>query len=484
MKAPAHTRGARRHPILGAASLAIQSLTLNALSLFATAYIIRRMGTLHYGEWAAAASLASAHLVVTNPGLRTLFVRDVARRPDNAKELLAEQLGLRLVLGALAAASAMSICLLFGYPPIVVACMAVGCVWIILSALWTTLGDLLQSLELFATYSAVGMVSGLVVTASAVLVAYLGYGSVALTVAYLTAPAVNAVLYWNEVSKRVPIGIRWSRFRAIELLRESRLVGFNALSTTIRDRAEQLLVPTLVGLEAFGVFSVGTIAADRLGNIPDAIGTAFYPRISHATAASKVTADAAVLSMLTLGVAVCVPVAILGTFLAPLIAEIMLPGSSETGRALMSVSVWSVPLMALSTGMLYSLQASGHYDLAARAGFLATTVSAGLSLALISTLGLTGAAWSFVARPAILTVMLLLPFLRVFPSVLVAVPFVRILLSASTLGAVCLVADRQRIFPALGYASAGVVAYGLALLGTRVVSASAVRQLLPSAAPE
>src|SRR4029450_3999996 len=78
-------------------------LRLNALGLFATAYIIRRLGPLQYGEWATAAALASAHLVVTNAGLRTIFVRDLARLPERAADLLAVQLALRIALGLLAA---------------------------------------------------------------------------------------------------------------------------------------------------------------------------------------------------------------------------------------------------------------------------------------------------------------------------------------------------------------------------------------------
>src|SRR6185436_12733252 len=123
-------------------------------------FIVRRLGPLHYGEWATASSLAAAHMVITNFGLRTLFVRNVARAPDHAADLLAAQLGLRLSLGVVASAIAMLICVLVPYPPIVIACMAVWCVWILISVVSTTLGDVLQSMERFDAYSAGSMGAG------------------------------------------------------------------------------------------------------------------------------------------------------------------------------------------------------------------------------------------------------------------------------------------------------------------------------------
>src|SRR6476660_2801659 len=198
-------RGARRHPVFGGAFLATQFLGLNVLGLFSTAFIIRQLGALQYGQWATAAVLAAAHLIVTTAGLRPIFVRDVARRPGHARDLLADQLAIRMVLGVLAAASAMTICLLLRYPPVVIACMAVGSIWIMLSVISSTLGDLLQSLEEFGSYSVSGLISGLAVTAASIAAVYQGYGPIGLSIAYLTAPAVNVLLYWHVAAKHVQV---------------------------------------------------------------------------------------------------------------------------------------------------------------------------------------------------------------------------------------------------------------------------------------
>jgi O-antigen/teichoic acid export membrane protein len=170
-----------------------------------------------------------------------------------------------------------------------------------------------------------------------------------------------------------------------------------------------------------------------------------------------------------------------GAYLAESISDILFPGSSNTCRAVIQVTVWSVPLLAMSLGMSFAIQAAGHHQIVARAGLRATVLSAALSLLLIARFGIAGASWSFVARPAILMFALLSSFRRTFPGILAGLPFGRILMSASTLAAICVFTKGQRIWPALAFAVIGFGAYGLALLASRVLSISVLlRRPMPS----
>ena len=470
--------GPRRSPALGAAFLAAQTLSLNAISLLSTAFIVRKLGSLRYGEWATAAALAAAHQVITNIGLRTLFVREVARRPAAAGELLTQQLGLRLGLGVLACASAMTVCLLVGYPPVVLTCMAVGCVGILLSVVGTTLGDVLQALERFGAYSIVGVVSGLAVTAASVVAVLAGGGAVALTIAYLTQPLVSACLLWSQARWHVHLVSRWNWASAKRQLIEARFLGANSVASAAADNAVGLLVPAIVGLERFGVFSAGTIVADRLRTIPDAVGTAFYPSVSRSAAQSREAGERSVVSMLTIGIAACAPMAIAGVYVARPIAAILLPHDVLAGQMVIQVTVLALPLTALAIAMLYSLQAAGHYDTAARLGIGASLVSVVTSAACVVTAGTTGASWAFVAKPAILAVALIPAFHKVFPRALARPPWVRILIASSALAAICHLARNRNIVGAMAYSAAGFGVYGAGLLAMRVFSVSDLFGLL------
>jgi O-antigen/teichoic acid export membrane protein len=461
--------------MFGGAFLAGQFLALNVLGLFSTAYTIRHLGAVRYGEWATAAALTAVHLILSTIALRPTFIRNVAQHPERAPELFAEQLGLRLVLAMAAAASALAISVLLRYPPIVIACTAVGAVWIVLSVISSTLGDLLQSLERFGTCSVTSLISGLAVTVAAVVAVHQGAGPVGLSVAYLTAPAVSVWLYWRVATRQVRIGVNWDASRAKALLRESRLLAVGQIASAARDRLEHLLVPSLTSLEAFGILSAGAMVADRLGNVPDAICTAFYPRMSRAAHGHDGCAlERTVISLFTIGLAASVPLAMIGTYLASSIADILLPGSRDACRSVIQISVWAVPLLAMTFGMSFSLQAAGQQETVARLGIRATAISVLISAALVGAFGITGASWSLLTRPAIVAGALFPRFRSTFPTVLRGVPIARILLSTTTLAAFCLSTNGHRFVAALIVVVFGVVTYTLALLASRVFPISAV----------
>src|SRR5688500_13167142 len=84
-----------RGRFFGAVCTSLQPILLSAIALPATAYVIRRLGPTQYGQWAVATTLVTVVTFLTNLGLRGAFVRSVAREPEAAARLFAEQLGLR-----------------------------------------------------------------------------------------------------------------------------------------------------------------------------------------------------------------------------------------------------------------------------------------------------------------------------------------------------------------------------------------------------
>ena len=467
-----------RHPVLGGAFVASQFLALNAVGLFATAYIIRRLGPLQFGEWATAAALASAHLVVTNAGLRTIFVRDLARVPDRATDLLAAQLTLRISLGVVASGCALAVAMLLRYPPIVIGCTAVDCIWILLSVISSTFGDVLQARERFGSYSATAFLAGIVVTVSSLVAVFLGCGPIGLSIAYLSAPLVSAALYWRHLRRFITVRICWDPWRAWALLREARLVGLNLVAGAVRDRAEHLLVPRLAGLEPFGIFSAGSMIGDRLAHVPDAVCTAFYPRISRAAHQGlDVPVASTIAAMLSVALAASLALAVIGTFLADSLAAVLLPTAQETCRRVIEITVWAVPVTAASLGASFALQAAGHHEHVARVGLGATAASAVTSAALIAALGLDGASWAVVARPAMQLLLLFPAFRRAFPDALTHVPLGRILLSTTVLLGICLAGPPTHLLTAMLLAAAGVCGYALALLVLGVFSIGSLARL-------
>jgi O-antigen/teichoic acid export membrane protein len=392
------------------------------------------------------------------------------------------QLALRLTLGAVAAGCALALTILLRYPPVVVACMTVGCLWIVLSVISSTLGDVLQGLEMFGNYSAIALVAGITVTVGSTAAVALGCGPVGLSIAYLSAPVVTSTLYWRSLKGRVDIRLSWDAARVRALVRDARLAGLNQVASTARDRAEQLLVPRMVGLAPFGLFSAGAMIGDRLGNVPDAICTAFYPRMSRlAQEEDRHSLSATVATMLSISLAVSLPLAIAGTYLADGLASVLLPGQQDACRAVIRVTVWAVPIAALSVGMSCALQAAGRHEYVARAALSSTVVSAVATVLSIGIFGVVGASYAVVFRPAALAVALLPAFRLTFPAVPGRVPYARITASAVLLASFLLMGEPTLLWRSVLLVTVGVSAYGLALLLCGVFSIQAVAALLAPA---
>jgi O-antigen/teichoic acid export membrane protein len=419
-------------------------LLLNGLSIPVTAYIIHRFGELRYGFWAAATELVTLTGLMSTLGLRPLFVRAIAQRPELAEEELSFQLGLRALLTM--GAAGLALCLVWSlhyfkpgdYTNVVVTCVVIAVGSMVLNVMAQTLADLLQGLHRMKAYSAINFISGLSLTGASLYVAWNDPDPVALSFAYMAGPAVGLVCFWMAARRHFRIRVRFSYHKFRELLRESRTIGAYQISVVIRDRLERILLPALTGMRKFGFYAAGIMPADRLFVVPEGFITAFFPAISRShyedSQSNGNSASRHVLHLMVTSLVACTPLAILITFLADPIARIFFPKDPALCRDVIQVTIWAIPLRGLQLPMGCALQASGRHAIAAKTGIAATFVSLGLTVVLISLMGIRGATWAWVGRAAISTLFLIPAFVRAFPGVYTRVPIFRIVAGLLLMG--------------------------------------------------
>ena len=182
--------------------------------------------------------------------------------------------------------------------------------------------------------------------------------------------------------------------------------------------------------------------------------------------------------MLTAGIAGCVAMTTLGVHLAPSFATILLPQHIALGTTIIRITVLALPMVALNIALVYSLQAVGRHDIAARIGVAASLASAAMSVIAILTAGITGASWALVARPTILAAALAPAFQRAFPGLLGRLPWFRIALAGAALLATCELLPHTGLLKALASAAAGGIVYVALLLMMRVLTVTDVVALV------
>lgn len=471
----------RQSSLFGALCLMAQPIILNILSIPATAYIIRGLGASGYGQWMVGTSLVAATMFLANLGLRTLFIRAIAQEPGRAGEALATQLGLRSLLALMAGGLALLLCVCLHYPPVVLQCVALAAGGLLLSTVATTLSDVLQGTQHLAPLATINLVSGLSLTLFSVLAIWRGVGPVGLSVSYLTGPLVSVALLSAFVHRRLfPISVRWNFEQYRKLLRDVRAMGMQQFLATIQDRVQQLLVPKLLGLAAFGYFSAGLIPASRLEVVPDGLMMYYYSAISHSYQQDRKAAAQQVTQFLIMSLISCVPLALLVSFLAHPIAQMLFPRHSAVCQEVIRITIWSLPIASLSRPLLAALQAAGRHSEAARAQTGTIILNCLLSFFLISRFGVTGACWSWVLGYVFSAACLVPLFIRTFPAVLFRIPFARIALCAAAMALLLGLSTLLRLNPVSMIAEAtvaGLSAYIGSLLLLRVVNASDISRI-------
>jgi len=461
----------------------LQPLILNAVSIVSTAYIIRILGANGYGQWAVSASIVMVAAMLANPGLRPLFVRAIAQNPEDAGTRLAEQLGLRLTLSMLAGILGFGVCVLLGYPSVVLACIAIAAVGLLINTAATTFADVLQGTQRIKTYALVGLIAGLTLTALSVLFVYGGGGPIGLAAAYTCGPLTSLVIQFVIVRRsHGPIRLLWSPRRFWEMLKHCRVLASETLLGTLHDRAEQLLLPKFTGITQFGYFAAATLPADRLRIVPDGLTTVYFPSISS----HHEKDDSAVLRQVTqfgvISLVTCLPLALLVYFLAPWLAVILFPKTPGICRQILEITIWSLPLLAISMPMACCLQATGRYNQAARLSMVGMVFSLVVSITLVSRFGLVGACWAFVARPGIAALFQLPLFVIAFSPAIGRIPFVRIGACASVMAAVLYFSQWLPVHGIISMAvgaAGGLLAYVAALLTFRVFGPQGFRAINP-----
>lgn len=378
-------------------------------------YVIHRLGPEGYGQWMMATAIVAACTILTNLGLRGAFIRAVAKDPSTARRALAEQLGVRALLAMLATLVAAAAGLLLGYDATVLSCLAVGSLGMLLSAIATTLSDLLQATHRLRTVAAVNLAAGLVLTGASLAAAAAGAGPVGLALSYLLGPAVALIACAVAVQRSVcPVGVSWSVASTRRLLHACRHFTAQQLLATCGAHAESLLLPRLDGAAAMGHFTAGSLLATRLSAFSDGLGTAAYPAMSRRFRDGRHDGAGLVLRLAAIAFVGGLVLAGAAALVAPPLGRVLFPADAGIFIDVALVTVWSLPAVGVEVVLGSAVNAAGEDAAQTRASVPAAIAGLAAAILLVAAWGPIGAAWSLLLRPIIRCLFLVPTCVRTF----------------------------------------------------------------------
>jgi len=252
-----------------------------ALGVVVTALLARMLGTVGYGQWSTDLVILSLVGYFASFGMETVVLREAARDPESEHEWLGAMMLLRLyMLGPVVALSALAIILLHQSQQMLVA----GLILVI-----TMPFNGVGALQLVFQLRVNNLVPMLVLTLRSVLWAiavgviyWHGSSMVTLAIALTATNAVGSIVQAVTALRATPQRPRPSRRRLRPLLRHGLPLGLSGVLIICYARLDQVIVFTVSGSRAAGLYGSVYGVLDQAHFVPIAILTTLTPVMAAA----------------------------------------------------------------------------------------------------------------------------------------------------------------------------------------------------------
>lgn len=347
------SEGAVSRVIRNSVLLSLQPFLLHLLSIFATAFIARRLGSDDFGRFNLALAFVAMASVLTNPGLRSVTLRRIAQEREEPSILVGQMLVLRALL-ALAA-----LALLFGALPFLGAsastkyATAILGVTVLLAAANTVLIDCFQGLERMGPVLRANFIGGLLLTLSSILVLALGGRLLALAVAYVIGPLVTCILLSYDAFRgglAPSFRWKWSSFRGL-LLEGRSFFGLGALYLVMQ-RLDMVILARILGDGGLGSYAAATQLVSRVGVLTDGVTSAVAPAAYRLSVTSDSESKSLLRRAMTWLITLTLVFALGGTLLGGFVVRLVYGAGFEDAGAILAVFGWTLPLFAI-TGLFH-----------------------------------------------------------------------------------------------------------------------------------
>jgi len=383
-------------------------VTIKLLSFAFSILIVRNLGAQAYGQYAAVLAFGALFISLSDLGLGTYAVREVARyrsgpgASERIGALYGSTLPLRFLLSLIAAALLVTSAWLTGRPPVMVGAIALGALGLIMYSVQGASDSVLAGFERLDLSAAAKVLYQVVFVSVGALALYLGTGYYGLIIANLLGIALMTYACWRCVTQ---LGVRPKRTTVSDwplLLRASLPFGIIGLTLGFSYKFDSVLLNVFRGDAETGYYNAAYNLVFSVAILSNILNTSLYPSLAHEIAGSVQPLPGICGRMLRYLMALSLPIAIGTWVLADRIVPFLFTdGYLPTIQALQIV-IWVTPLMFASELLGYVVVVGDNERRAARAIVVSTAFSVGLNLMLVPRFGFLAAALTTVLTEAVL----------------------------------------------------------------------------------
>jgi len=258
------------------------------LTAVASVFLLRHLGVARFGQYTTVIAIVTIVQGVADAGLTLVGQReyvhaDAARR----RTLLADLVGIRLVLTPLGVAVGVLFAVLAGYPNALVTGTLLAGIGVVLAVVAATL-TMPLSVELrYGAVTATDLARQLVIVGGIVALVAAGAGLVPFFAVYVAAGAVAIAVALTFVGVRGWVAPRFAWREWAPLLRQAAPVALSSVVNVTYVRTLIILASLLATAEQTGLFATAYRISEILLGVPQLMIGAAFPILVHSGAADE-----------------------------------------------------------------------------------------------------------------------------------------------------------------------------------------------------
>lgn len=258
------------------------------MALASAPLLIRHLGVVEFGRYLTVVALVAATVGVTEGGLNAVAVRECATRVgDERREVMANLIGIRLMLTLAALAAALSFGAIAGYDETLMLGTVVFGVGMTLQAVQTLLSSGLQAQLRFGWATATDLLRQVVNTVAILVLVLAGAKLLPFFAAMVVAGALAFIVTAVVVRDTVPVRPSFRRGVAWPLIKEAFPYSIAIAVATVYFRLTILAMSLLATDVETGYFATSFRVLEVLAGLPGILIAAAFPILAAATVDSS-----------------------------------------------------------------------------------------------------------------------------------------------------------------------------------------------------
>lgn len=322
---------------------------------FALSVIIARtLGPSGFGIYSYALAIVAIFAFLGQAGLDALLLRELVRAPNRSPQALSEGLTLRMLGATLAGLASIATALLTasrGMQPatLLVAILALSGVF---QAGWVV-ENWLQANNHFRQAAIAKIVAYVISALLRLMTLRLPHPLPALAAVTVAESALCALLMWRVSSRHLAMGIRILRLpEAKHLIDLARLVSpmlLSALTIAIYSRIDVFMLGRMLGSEAAGLYTAGSLLSEGFYVVPMALMTAAAPRLALLFNQDRARFESGMFRLLRILSAAGLLIALAVTWLAPFVVPRLFGYDFSEATGILQIHIWSTWAVFISS---------------------------------------------------------------------------------------------------------------------------------------